>query len=46
MYFRKYGVRKTWLAKCLRKPISGDPSTSSMVNVPNSAEINTTAHLL
>ena len=32
MYFLTYGLRKRWLFKCLKSPISEDPSTSSMVN--------------
>ena len=32
MYFRNYGLRKTWLEKCLRSPVSEDPSTGNMVN--------------
>ena len=31
MYFRPYGLRKTWLDKCLKSPVSEDPSTSKMV---------------
>ena len=34
MYFLTYGLRKTWLFKCLKSPVSEDPSTSSMVNGP------------
>ena len=32
MYFLKYVLRKTWLDKCLKNPISEDPSKSKMVN--------------
>ena len=32
MYFRIYGLRKTWLDKCLKSLVSEDPSTSNMVN--------------
>ena len=35
MYFRTYQVRKTWLDKCLKSPLSEDPSTSTMVNGSN-----------
>ena len=28
MYFRNYQLRKTWLDKCLKSPVSEDPSTS------------------
>ena len=31
MYFRSYGLRKTWLDKCLKSPLSEDPSTSNML---------------
>ena len=34
MYFWTYGLRKTWLDKCLKSPVSEDPSTSNMVNGP------------
>ena len=32
MYFRKYGLPKTWLDQCLKSPVSEDPSKSNMVN--------------
>ena len=32
MYFRTYGLGKMWLDKCLKSPLSEDPSTSNMVN--------------
>ena len=32
MYFWSYGLQKTWLDKCLKSPVSEDPSTSDMVN--------------
>ena len=32
MYFWTYGLQKTWFDKCLKSPISGDHSTSNMVN--------------
>ena len=32
MLFRYYGLRKTWLDKCLRSPVSEEPSTNDMVN--------------
>ena len=32
MYFWTYGLRKTWLDKFVRIPVSEDPSTSNMVN--------------
>ena len=35
MYFRKYGRRKTWLNKCLKSPVSEDPSTGNLVNELN-----------
>ena len=34
MYFRNYWLRKTWLDKCLKSPVSEDPLTSNMVNCP------------
>ena len=34
MYFRTCGVRKTWLDKCLKSPVSEDPLTSIKVNWP------------
>ena len=34
MYFRNYGLRKTWLDKCLRSPISEKPLTGNVVNGP------------
>ena len=34
MYFWAYGLRKTWLDKCLRSPVLEDPLTSNMVNGP------------
>ena len=45
MYFRNDRLRKTWLDKCLKSPVSEDPSTSDMVNDPNTVEICTTATL-
>ena len=32
MYFRSYGLRKTWLDKCLKSAVSQYPSTSNMLN--------------
>ena len=32
MYFGTEELRKTWLDKCLKSPVSEDPSTSNMVN--------------
>ena len=32
MYFRNYGVRKTWLDKYLKSPFSEDPLTSNIVS--------------
>ena len=37
MYLRNYGLRKTWLDKCLTSPFSEDPFTGNMVNEPNSS---------
>ena len=35
MYFWIYSLRKTWLVKCLKNPVSEDNSTSKMVNGRN-----------
>ena len=32
MYFRNYGLQKTWLDICLKSPVSDDPLTGNMVN--------------
>ena len=32
MYFSIYGLQNTWLDKCLKSPVSEDPSTSNMIN--------------
>ena len=32
--FQKLQALKTWLDKFLKSPVSEDPSTSNMVNVP------------
>ena len=32
MYFRNYGLRKKWLNKSLKNPVSEDTSGSGMVN--------------
>ena len=32
--FSKLRTLKTWLDKCLKSPVSEDPSTSNMANVP------------
>ena len=34
MYFRNYGLPKTWLDQCLKCPVSKDPTKSNMVNAP------------
>ena len=34
MFFSNYRLQKTWLDKCLKSPVSEDPSTSDMVNGP------------
>ena len=34
MYFRNYGLPKTWLDQCLKSPVSEDPTKSNMVNPP------------
>ena len=35
IYFRNYGLGKLGLDKCLKSPVSGHPSKSSMVNEPS-----------
>ena len=34
MYFRNYGLPKTWLDQSLKSPVSEDPTKSNMVNLP------------
>ena len=34
MFFPTYGIRKTWLDKCLESPVSEDHSTSNILNEP------------
>ena len=34
MYFRNYGLGKTWLDKSLKSPFSEDPLTGNVVNGP------------
>ena len=34
MNFRKYRLRKTWLDKCLKSPISEHPSAVNMLKGP------------
>ena len=34
MYFRNYGLPKTWLDLCLESPVSEDPTKSNVVNAP------------
>ena len=34
MYFRNYGLPKTWLDQYLKSPASEDPTKSNMVNAP------------
>ena len=34
MYFRNYRLRKKWLGKCIKTPVSEGLSTSNMVNGP------------
>ena len=34
MYFRDYGLQKTWLDQYLKTPVSEDPTKSNMVNTP------------
>ena len=39
MYFRNFGIRKTWLIKSLKSPLSYHPSRSNMQEGPNTVEI-------
>ena len=34
MYFRNYVLRKTWLDKCLKSPVSDNLLTENFVKVP------------
>ena len=34
MYFRNYGLPKTWLVQSLKSPVSEYPTKSNMVNAP------------
>ena len=34
MYFRNYGLQKTWLDQCLKSPVSEHPTKSNIVNAP------------
>ena len=34
MYFRNYGLQKTWLDECLKRSVLEDPSTNNVVNGP------------
>ena len=34
MYFRNYGLPKTWLAQCLKSPVSEYLSKCNMANAP------------
>ena len=34
MYFRNYGLPKTWQDQILKSPVSENPSKSNMVNAP------------
>ena len=34
MYFRNYGLPKTWLDQSLKSPVSEDPTKSNMINAP------------
>ena len=34
MYFRNYGLPKTWLDQCLKSLISEDPSKNKLLNAP------------
>ena len=45
MYFRNYGLRKTWLDQRLKSPVSEDPLKSNMENAPKYVEISMTEPL-
>ena len=34
MYFRNYGIQKTWLDICLKSPVSVEPLTGNMEKRP------------
>ena len=34
MYFSTYGLQESWLDKCLKSPVSEDPSTSKVGSRP------------
>ena len=34
MYFRNYGLQKTWSDICLKSPVSEEPLRDNMVNGP------------
>ena len=38
MYFRNYGLQKTWLDDCLKGPLSENVWTINMVNGQNTPE--------
>ena len=41
MHFWTYGLRKLWLGKCLKSPVSEDPSTSNIGHGPkHSSNLN------
>ena len=41
MYSQNYRLRKAWLKKPRKSPLSEDPSTSNMLRQPNTVEICT-----
>ena len=45
MYLRNYGLRKTYLDKCLKSPVSDYTLTINVVNGPNTVSLSTTAPL-
>ena len=46
MYFVNYKLRNTWLDKCLKSLVSGDPSVRDMVTVTNTVKTWRPAPLL
>ena len=45
MYFRIYGLRKTWFDKCLKSALWEDPAIGNIVNGRNTDSVSRTAPL-
>ena len=39
MFFRNYGLPKTWLDQCVKTAVSDDPSKNNMVNCAQTLSI-------